>query len=155
MLGKGNLYNKDVKGGGGTVKKEEEGIVLEIVGSIAKVKVGRHGECKNCGACPGDNAMVIDAKNPIGAKPGQRVAFEMQETNMLMAAFIVYIMPLFAILLGSIAGEWVAPRLGQDQQICQIGGGVIAFILAVLYIKFFDRFVQKNEKMKPVIIRIL
>ncbi len=77
--------------------KEEEGIIIEIFeNNIAKVKVGRHNECKNCGACPGDSSVVIEAKNLLGAKTGQRIAFEMKETNMLMAAFVVYIAPLIA-----------------------------------------------------------
>ena len=71
-----------VKGGAVKMIKEEEGIIIEISKeNIAKVKVGRHNECKNCGACPGDNSVVIDAKNPIEAKIGQRIAFEMKDTN--------------------------------------------------------------------------
>ena len=83
--------------------KEEEGIIIEISKSnIAKVKVGRHNECKNCGACPGDSSVVIEAKNLLGAKTGQRITFQMKETNMLMAAFVVYIAPLIVVALGVI-----------------------------------------------------
>ena len=136
--------------------KEEEGIIIEIFeDNMAKVKVGRHGECKNCGACPGDNALVIEAQNFIGAKAGQRVAFEIKETNMLMAAFVVYIVPLIAILVGVLAGEAVAVKFGYSVQGFQIGGGILAFLLSVLNIKVFDKFAHNNKKMQPVIIRIL
>lgn len=136
--------------------KEEEGIVIEIIdNNIAKVKVGRHNECKNCGACPGDSSVVIEAKNPIGAKTGQRISFQMKETNMLMAAFIVYIAPLIAVVLGILVGEVIAKKLGYSVRDFQIGGGIIFFILSLFNIKKFDKFSHNNDKMQPVITQII
>jgi len=138
------------------MKKEQIGIVIEIDGNMAKVRATRHGDCKNCGACPGENAMVVDARNPISAKVGQNVAFEIQEVNMLQAAFVVYIMPLVAIFLGALAGGYVADSIGsQSVVLFQVGGGILAFILSVLYIKFFDKSSSKNINMQPVITKIL
>ena len=138
------------------MKKEQIGIVIEIDGNMAKVRATRHGDCKNCGACPGENAMVVDARNPISAKVGQNVAFEIQEVNMLQAAFVVYIMTLVAIFLGALAGGYVADSIGsQSVVLFQVGGGILAFILSVLYIKFFDKSSSKNINMQPVITKIL
>jgi sigma-E factor negative regulatory protein RseC len=138
------------------VVKEEEGIIIEIFeNNIAKVKVGRHNECKNCGACPGASALVIEARNSIGAKPGQRVAFEMKETNMLMAAFVVYIVPLIAVVLGVIVGQVISEKFGYSVRGFQIGGGILAFVLSIINIKFFDKSAHNNDKMQPVITRIL
>lgn len=136
--------------------KEEEGIIIEIFGdNIAKVKVGRHNECKNCGACPGDSSVVIEAKNPVGAKKGQRIAFEMKETNMLMAAFVVYIAPLISVVVGIFAGQLIAEIFGLSVRGFQIGGGILTFILSIILIKFFDNYSHNNDKMQPVITRIL
>ena len=137
------------------MKKEEQGVVIEISGNMAKVKSNRHGDCKNCGACPGDNATVLEVQNPLGAKPGQRVVFEIKEENMLKAAFVVYILPIIAILLGSMFGAWLAPQIGQSVRIFQIGGAIVAFVLSLLYIKVFDKSTNNNSKMKPIITRIL
>jgi sigma-E factor negative regulatory protein RseC len=137
------------------MRKEEVGIVVEIDGKIAKVRASRHGDCKNCGACPGDSAIVVNAQNPLSAKVGQLVAFEIQETNMLQAAFIVYIMPLIAIFVGALVGDFIANKFGQTVVTFQICGGIIAFILAVIYIKLYDGSARKNEKMQPVITKIL
>lgn len=138
------------------MKREEEGIVVEVQGSIAFVRASRHGDCKNCGACPGDNAMTVEAQNPVGAQAGQRVAFEIQEANMLLAAFIVYIMPLLAIFIGAVGAGVLAQRMGQTALVAyQVGGGLLAFIIAVLLIKMYDKFVKNNEKMQPVVTRIL
>lgn len=135
--------------------RENEGVVIEVSGDMARVKSNRHGDCKNCGACPGDNATVLDVQNPLGAKPGQRVSFEIKETNMLKAAFIVYIMPLIAIFLGTIAGTWLGEKTGQSIRMFQIGGGILAFILSIIYVKIFDKSTQSNKKMIPIITRIL
>jgi sigma-E factor negative regulatory protein RseC len=138
------------------VVKEEEGIIIELLkGNMAKVKVGRHGECKNCGACPGDSALIIEAQNSIGAKAGQKIAFEMKETNMLMAAFVVYIVPLIAILVGIIVGQAVALKFGYFVQGFQIAGGILAFIISIINIKIFEKFAHNNKKMQPTITRFL
>lgn len=137
------------------MKKEEVGIVVEIDGKMAKVRASRHGDCKNCGACPGDNAIVMEVQNPLSAKVGQQVAFEMQEAHMLQAAFIVYILPLVAIFIGAIAGGFIANKFGQSVIPFQIGGGIVALVLSLIYIRFYDKFAKNNQKMQPIITKIL
>jgi len=138
------------------VVKEEEGIIIEIAQrNIAKVKVGRHNECKNCGACPGDSSVVIEAKNLLGAKKGQRVAFVVKETNMLMAAFVVYIAPLILVTLGVVIGQVIAKKFGFSVRGFQIGGGILTFIFSIINIKIFEKFAHNNDKMQPVITQIL
>ena len=136
--------------------KLQEGIVLQVIaGNLAKVKASRHNDCENCGACPGNSAMVLEARNDIGAKPGQHVVFEVQEINMLKAAFIVYILPLIAVFIGVCLGWGLAVRLGSEPLWFQIIGGVMAFVLSVVYIKYFDSSARFDVKMQPVIVRIL
>ncbi|MDF2634755.1 MAG: positive regulator of sigma RseC/MucC [Pelosinus sp.] len=136
--------------------KQQEGIVLEVTDNhMAKVKTSRHNDCENCGACPGNSALILDARNDLGAKPGQRVAIEVREVNMLKAAFIVYILPLIAIFIGVVAGGNFAENSGYQPLGLQIMGGTVAFILSVVYIKFFDSAARSDVKMQPTIIRIL
>ncbi|BBB89766.1 MAG TPA: SoxR reducing system RseC family protein [Methylomusa anaerophila] len=135
--------------------KQQEGIVLEIIGDMAKVRTSRHSDCENCGACPGNTALVLDARNPLGAKKGQRVAIEVQEANMLKAAFVVYVLPLILTVIGVVAGSYIGGQFHFDPLWFQIGGGAIAFIAALFYIKYFDRNARSNVKMQPVITRIL
>lgn len=137
------------------MKQEEVGIVLEINGKMAKVKAARHGDCENCGSCPGDMAIVMDVQNPLSAKPGQKVAFEIPQANMLQAAFMVYIMPLLAAGFGAVMGWYVATYFGLPTVPWQIGGGIAVFILSLFLVKIYDRAVKKNSKMLPVITKIL
>ena len=137
------------------MRREETGIVIETSENKAKVKASRHGDCENCEVCPGDNAMVVAVQNPIDASVGQRVAFEIQEANMLMAAFVVYILPLLALMVGAISGGILGNNLGQDVLAGQIGGGILFFAIAVVYMKRYDRAVKKNDQLLPVITKIL
>jgi sigma-E factor negative regulatory protein RseC len=137
------------------MKREEEGLVIDALGEIAKIKVGRHNECSSCGACPGDNTMVMNVRNCAGARPGQRVAFEVKETNMLKSAFIVFILPLVAVGLGVITGGWIGHRIGSWDDVFKILGGIVSFIISVWYIKSFDRSINNNIKIMPKITRII
>lgn len=129
---------------------------MEVSNGMAKVQASRHSDCENCGSCPGNNAIVVDALNPIGAQRGQRVAIEVKQVNMLKAAFIVYMLPLIAAVAGVVAGTYLA----NAQQVAeamwyQVSGGIIAFGVSLIYIRYFDRNARTNEKMRPVITRIL
>ena len=135
--------------------KSEEGVVIEVIGDVAKVKAGRHNECKNCGACPGDNSVIICAKNGKGAKPGQRVIFEAKEENSLMAAFVVFILPLINVFVGVVIGNAVSHSLGLSVPVCETIGGTVTFLISLILIKLFNNNLSGNEKFQPKIIKVL
>ena len=132
-----------------------EGLVIEVSGDIAKIRAGRHNDCKNCGACPGNDAIIISAKNPIGAMEGQRVAFEVKEANAVKGIFIVFILPLILVFFGVMLGWLIGRIIGGYILTFEIIIGAIAFISALIYIKFFEHSVNKTDKTFPVIVRIL
>lgn len=135
--------------------KTEQGLIIEVIDDVAKIKVGRHNDCKNCGACPGSDSMIMSASNKIGARPGQRVIFEVKEKNILRAAFIVFILPLIALFIGVILGGIIGERIGFNGHMLQIIGGIVAFALAIIFVKFFDKATTASDKSLPVIVSIL
>ena len=135
--------------------KTEQGFVIEVVDDLAKIKVGRHSDCKNCGACPGSDSIIVSANNKIGAKPGQRVLIEVKESNVLRAAFVVFILPLIALFIGVMLGGIIGKYMEFNVFMFQVIGGIIAFLLSIIVIKIFDKASAANEKSKPVIVRIL
>ncbi|MCI1943775.1 SoxR reducing system RseC family protein [Clostridium luticellarii] len=137
------------------MKKISEGIVIEIEQDSARIRASKHGNCKSCGLCAGEDATIVEAKNLVGAKVGQHVLFEVEERNMLKAAFIVYILPLIAIFAGALLGTWLGNYIGYFQRAFQIGGGAVLFIISLFYVKVFDKSTAKNDALKPVIRRVL
>jgi len=135
--------------------KTEQGLVIEISDNIARIKVGRHSDCSNCGACPGNDSVIISANNKIGAKVGDKVTFEMKEVNILKGAFIVFILPLIVAFIGVLLGGLIGKYMGSNINVSQIIGGITAFLLSMIFVKLFDRAATISEKSKPEIISIL
>jgi len=135
--------------------KTEQGLVIEISDNIARIKVGRHSDCSNCGACPGNDSVIISANNKIGAKVGDKVTFEMKEVNILKGAFIVFILPLIVAFIGVLLGGLIGKYMGSNINVSQIIGGITAFLLSMIFVKLFDRAATMSEESKPAIISIL
>ncbi|OPY56263.1 MAG: SoxR reducing system protein RseC [Pelotomaculum sp. PtaU1.Bin035] len=136
------------------VKKKTEGIVMALDGKMAKVRASRHSDCDSCGACPGDKATVMDVYNRVDAKVGQRVVIEIPEANMLKAAFVVYMLPLLTTFTGYLIGVWISQKYGFPALFSEVGASIAAFVLTLLYIKYFDKSMAKT-KMMPVITDVL
>ena len=135
--------------------KQEQGLVVDVREGIAQVKVGRHEECTGCGACPSSQHVMVDAVNPLGAKPGQRVRFEMQEEHVLLGAFVVFIMPLIAAGVGGFLGWQIGMAQGMEETQSIVTGALFLFLISLLAVKLFDRRAARNQNLKPVIIEIL
>ena len=135
--------------------KTEQGLVIEVINNIANIKVGRHSDCSNCGACPGSDSVIISANNKIGAKVGDKVTFEMREDNVLKGAFIVFVLPLIIAFIGVLLGGFIGKYMKFNINVSQIIGGITAFLLSMIFVKLFDRAATISEKSKPEIISIL
>lgn len=134
--------------------KTEVGVVIEINGNLSEVRMGKHSDCKDCGACPGSDSAIITADNRIGAKPGQRVSVELQESNALIAAFVIFVLPLIFVFIGVIAGKELGELLGVNELISECIGGTAFFVIVIVLIRLFDNFVGKKERSIPVILKI-
>ncbi len=93
------------------MEKLIEGVVIESNDESAKVRCSVHSDCENCGVCPGANAIIIDVTNELGTQVGQQVLIASKETNMLLAAFIIFVFPFLAIGLGIFLGYYLSCRL--------------------------------------------
>ncbi len=66
------------------------------------------GDCHQCSGCgAAQQKMMINAKNPIEAKPGDRVILEAETAPVLKAAVMLYILPVVLFIAGYLAGEWL------------------------------------------------
>lgn len=135
----------------GTVKTEY-GVVVETSGDKARVKMGRHLDCSNCGSCSGDASLMMDAVNAIGAKTGEMVVIQLDDSNIVKSAFIVYMLPVIATVIGWGLGFLVS-KVSGFSVLSQLAGGVIFFLLSVFYIIRFDKSRRLVSK-EPVIVQL-
>lgn len=136
--------------------KVEEGTVVSVFADgSAEVKVGRHSDCIACGACEGAKDIVVTAVNKVNAKEGQHVKFEFHDTNIVVGAFICFVMPLLLAAAGAIIGYFVSGSFGTDPVRSEVVGAIVAFCIGLGGVKYFDRSLSKSEKSKPKVIEII
>ncbi|MBQ3114913.1 MAG: SoxR reducing system RseC family protein [Clostridia bacterium] len=91
---------------------KQVGVVSEIIEENAKVQFKRASACGEncamCGGCEKLNSFVI-AKNVIKADVGDTVILETDTKRVLLAAFLVYILPVILgifsyVFLGALVG---------------------------------------------------
>ena len=138
---------------------EEEGIVAEIEGDIAKVAVLKKSACEQCaasGVChPGDQEY-LEASNPLGAKKGQKVKIVLAPQIYLKASIILYGIPMAALIAGAIVAKNLALKAGaQNSDLWAFGAGMICLFISFLFIRSYNNKVEKTEKYKPMIVEIL
>jgi len=62
-----------------------------------------------------------------------------KKTNMLLASFMLFVFPIILVVFGVILGQYIGKFIGAPTQISRIFGGIVAFVLAIVLIKLFDK----------------
>ena len=95
------------------------------------------GDCHKCSGCGAvEQTMLFEARNPIGAKPGELVVVESQSGPVLKAAAVLYMLPLVLFIAGYLLGmQW------------KLGGliGALAFALSIGIAVAYDRLVMQKK----------
>jgi len=125
---------------------EQYGQVIETrEDQKALVRVRKHlacGSCNRCGGIFGDPEKnredVVEALNPIRAQKGDHVKMEMNPNEMLLAAFLLYIVPLIALLSGLFLGRNFAISAGLSGS-PDLWGFLIGLLAMLLIFYFFRR----------------
>lgn len=96
------------------------------------------GDCHKCSGCgAAQQTMILTAKNPIGAKPGDLVVLESESGPVLKAAVLLYLVPLVLFIIGYLLGE----QLWQKGMIMSLCG----FLLGWIPVKCYDRHLAKKK----------
>lgn len=140
----------------------EEGVVTGIEKSYALVKVVRKAACAHCpsaGSChiESDRDMLVRALNEAGARVGQRVKLFIPPGSVLAASFLLYLVPLFGLLMGAVIGKLaVAPFFPNlSSELLAAGIGLITMSGIFLGIRFYDQHRTQKEKYIPKVIKII
>ncbi len=139
---------------------EEEGIVAETEGDIAKVAILRKSACESCSAAgichPGDQEFM-EAANPLGAKKGQKVKVVVAPQVYLKASIILYGVPMAALVGGAIIGKNLALRYAGEanSDLWAFISGMVCMAVSFLFIRMYNKKVERTQQYKPVIVEIL
>ncbi|MDE3345161.1 SoxR reducing system RseC family protein [Clostridioides difficile] len=141
----------------------QQGFIMEIVDDrTAKLKMQRHSACAACGKCATTNSaeskeILVEVDNTIGAKVGDHVEVSMDNMNVLKAAVMAYIIPLIALLVGTIGTYYILGAIGMTTGVEAISGlvGICLTIICYLYLKKNDKKFRDSREFIPAITRIL
>ncbi len=86
---------------------EEEGRIVSIYEGIAEIEIPKGPACNRCGLCSinGDKSLIKLKLPNEHFKQGQTVKLIFSSKKLLSLAFLVYIIPVFALVLGYIVGK--------------------------------------------------
>ena len=97
------------------------------------------GDCHKCSGCgAAQEALLLTAQNPIGAKPGDLVVIQSETAPVLLGAAMLYMLPQVLFFLGYALGA----------VLWQMGGltGCLAFALSIALCVLYDRKIAKKRK---------
>jgi sigma-E factor negative regulatory protein RseC len=142
---------------------EEVGVVLRVEGELAIVKTKRSSMCDGChsgGFCKalgGDLDMEVAARNEVGAKVGDEVRLTVASKTFLKASFLVYMVPVTALILGALLGVTLGPSLypRASSDLLPVVFGSIFFFLSFVLLRIWGKGIKKDEGYCPVIAEIL
>jgi sigma-E factor negative regulatory protein RseC len=97
------------------------------------------GDCHKCSGCgAAEQKMLLLARNPIGAKPGDLVIVSADSAPVLKAAVVLYILPLALFFAGYIGGSY----LGLSGWL-----GGLGFLLGIAAVIAYDRLAARKQEM--------
>ncbi len=141
---------------------EEEGIIVDLVDGRAVVKAHRSGMCNSCSAsrsCHSEDEkdMIIEVRNPVNAKVGQRVKIALSSGSVMYASIIIYLVPLISLFIGAITGKWVAIGVNNtiNQELSEVAFAIVFLIISFFIIRACNKRVEENPDFRPIITEIL
>ena len=97
------------------------------------------GDCHQCSGCgAAQESLLLTARNPIGARPGDLVVIQSETGPVLMGAAVLYMLPLVLFFLGYALGA----------ALWQMGAlvGCLAFAASIAVCVLYDRKIARKKK---------
>jgi sigma-E factor negative regulatory protein RseC len=139
----------------------EEGTITKVVGSKALVLVGKSSMCDGChsrSVCKnlgGGKTMEAEANNSAGGKVGDRVLLKLDTSLFLRITFLVYIIPVLALIAGAIIGVKFGPQYSFNPELASLVLSVSAFIITFLILYVVGKLAKVKQKYIPEIVKII
>ncbi|SHJ71531.1 SoxR reducing system RseC family protein [Tepidibacter formicigenes] len=139
---------------------ENIGKVIETKDNFAKLEVRRASACgEKCSSCKGGcstTGIYVNVENTLDAKPGDFVKIETETKSIMKVAFIVYLFPLFMLILGIFSSFFIYKQFN-----IRFSSEVFSFLVGLLFmgisyiiIRIIDFIYQSKGKLQYKIIKI-
>ncbi len=129
---------------------EQIGTVKSVIGSMAEVKVHRVSACgENCAHCKGGctpTDIVAKAENRVSANVGDTVKIESDTGKVILAAVLLYIVPLVAAIVAAVVMTAVGAKTGPLLIVT-----VNVFLGVILLVKSMDKKIAPTPVITGVI----
>ncbi len=137
------------------------GFVTATHKSTAVVRLARHSACGDCGCCShggeGESKeMLVEAFNEAGAVVGDQVHVDLGSVQVVRAAFIFYVIPLIALLVGVFAAKTILDGIGYaaNSDIGAAIAGTLLMILAFVGIRFNEGRMKNSGRYLSKVVEI-
>ncbi|MGW8313047.1 MAG: SoxR reducing system RseC family protein [Desulfuromonadales bacterium] len=139
---------------------EEVGIVVELKGKHTAVVMCRKSSlCEHCassGTCAigeDSSSRLVEVQNMLGAGIGDEVCISTTTRSFLQSSFLLYIVPLIALVIGAVAGKLVGENVptGLDPNLLSAIFGVFFMIGSFLLLRVGSSVLDKENYMPKVV----
>ena len=146
---------------------EEHGLIVALEGDSAWVETRRRSACGSCESeqgcgtallaqALGNRTVRVRADNTLGAGLGEQVVLGLDETAMVRASLVLYLIPLLGLLIGAALGTAGAERwLSGHAELTSIITGSLGLIGGLLWGRRFGLRAQQSRRYQAVVIRRL
>lgn len=132
----------------------ETGTVLKTEGDGATVITNKSKSCNECGKaqagiCGKSGAgMIMEVRNPVGAKARDIVLLELDSKTHVKAYFLAFVLPVAILFLGTCAGYIISQFSGVKG--LDVTAGIVGLVASITYsmkkIRTLDRTTQLQIK---------
>ncbi len=126
---------------------ETIGRVVRIDGEFAEVAIPRSERCKSCGICPfsGNDSVLLRIQMNAPVKVGDRVKIRTEDRYVILSAFILYIFPIIALLVGYLVGNLIF-----SSEIFKVIFGFLSMGLSFWVNRIIDKKVKFPQIVEPI-----
>ncbi|MDH5473716.1 MAG: SoxR reducing system RseC family protein [Gammaproteobacteria bacterium] len=145
---------------------EEQATVVALEGKDALLQTQRKSACQSCSVKKGCGTSVISkvvgkrssqirVANVLDAKLGDTVLLGVHEDALVQGSLLIYAMPLLAMLLLAVAGEFWAKVNGYNSELVAIISAILGFSGAMLMTRFVITRASLKKRLQPEMLRIV
>ena len=136
----------------------ETGKVIKIKGDRAEVALPPTEGCASCKKCAMGRTgkyMTLAAENPVAARVGDEVMVEVPHRDPLVAASLLFGLPLLGMLAGIIAGTLLERDLDWGSEVPAMVLGAVLLVASFFLVKIREKRLSEKKGRQVRIVRVL